>query len=330
MSTLDTPPVGPVGPVTGPKTAIVGTGAAAKAHVSALRRLQLPPPLWVVAHSTEKARMFACDYGIDRFTDQLQVMLDDASVEVVVLATPSSQHASQTIEVLRADKHVLAEIPVGVSVSEAASLVEAATVAGRRVFACHVLRSLPAMREVKRRVTSGELDVSQVAGFFSIPRRHNEGRGGITRTWVDDLLWHHSCHQVDASLWALGFPAVRTISAVQGRRHKQYGMAMDVGLVAVTDSDQVISHSLSYNASISNWQLRFIGTGDNVLFRNGALMDEEGHEIVPQTDVFDFIGVWSDVLEALATGGEGDFALASVMPAMALLQRAADSIGPRR
>ena len=144
---------------------------------------------------------------------------------------------------------------------------------------------------------------------------------------MDDLLWHLACHQVDASLWVLGFPEVTTIAAVQGRCHERFGMAMDVGLVARTDAGHVITHSLSFNASVLRWELRFSANQDNVVFRNGALVDEEGHEIVPPTDVLDFSGVWADMLSSLATGEQSDFELRSMLPAMAVLQRAADSIG---
>jgi len=107
-------------------------------------------------------------------------------------------------------------------------------------------------------------------------------------------------------------------------------MVMDLGLVAVTAAGQVITHSLTYNASITTWELRFCGNGDNVIFHNGALLSEEGVELVPPSDVWDFLGVWLDILEALRTGGKSDFELASVLPAMNFLQRAADAIGAGR
>ena len=312
-----------------PGIAIVGAGTAARAHVEALRLVGLPAPIWVVARSVGQARSFASASGIQKWTDNLRIALEDRTVGMVVVATPSPQHAGQAVEALVAEKHVVVEIPVALSAPEAESMMDVAAAYGRRVFVCHTLRSLPAMREVKRRVEMGDAKLSQVTGFFSVPRRENEGRTG-TRSWVDSLLWHHACHQVDASLWVLGFPTVRHIEAVEGRRHERYGMALDIGLVALTDLGQVITQSLSYNASVLHWELRFMGDRANLVFRNGALLDERGAEIVPEAPILDFRGIWSDVLYALMTGEASAFDLESIIPSMRVLQGAEDAMRVRR
>ena len=133
--------------------------------------------------------------------------------------------------------------------------------AQRQLLVCHTMRSFPAIREVRRRVAGGELRVSQINGFFAIPRRSNQSWAGI-RNWIDNLLWHHGCHQVDAALWVLGVDDALDVSAHLGREHPEFGMTMDVSLSFATQSGQMVTQSLTYNTAEFVWELRLVGDED--------------------------------------------------------------------
>ncbi len=309
--------------------ALLGTGAAARDHVRALKAMALPPPSWIVGRSADQARSFAFETGVAESSDDLRAALEDPGVDIVVIATPSPQHGEQALAAIAAGKHVLVEIPFAMSGPEAEAVARAAAQSGMRVFACHPMRASPAIREVRRRVVAGDLEVSAVSGFFAIPRRNNEGRTG-PRNWVDSLLWHHACHQVDAAMWVLGVTTLDRISAVAGPPHARFGMALDLGIVGATDRHQLITQALTYNASVPEWLLRFQGDRDSLRFRNGGLFDEGGAPVVPATLVTDFRWVWEIVLKALATGAESDLDVEAIIPTMRVLQRAEDSMAPAR
>ncbi len=67
----------------------------------------------------------------------VEAMLEEADIEVAVVATPNQSHAPLAEQCLRAGKHVVIDKPVAVSAAEAASLLPIARAAGRRVFAYH-------------------------------------------------------------------------------------------------------------------------------------------------------------------------------------------------
>jgi predicted dehydrogenase len=67
----------------------------------------------------------------------LDAMLEQATLDVVVVATPNDTHVPMAEECLRAGKHVVVDKPVAVSSSEAASLLGVARETGRRVFVYH-------------------------------------------------------------------------------------------------------------------------------------------------------------------------------------------------
>ena len=67
----------------------------------------------------------------------LDVMLGKADLDIVVVATPNDTHVPMAAQCLRAGKHVVIDMPVAVSSSEAASLFAVSRETGRRVFVYH-------------------------------------------------------------------------------------------------------------------------------------------------------------------------------------------------
>jgi 2-hydroxy-4-carboxymuconate semialdehyde hemiacetal dehydrogenase len=276
---------------------------------------------WVVSRRPEAATQFGARWAFERSGIALGEALADEHVGLVLITSPSQLHAEQAAQALAAGKHVIVEIPAALGLDECERLESLARSVGKRVFVCHTMRSFPAIRELRARVAAGSVDVSQVLGFFAIPRRSNEGWSG-TRSWIDNLLWHHACHQVDASLWALGLDGGDDVCACFGRIHPDFGMVMDLSLSFTGGSDQVVTHALTYNATELTWELRFVTDQGLFTFHNGALLDQAGRTLVPPMSARDVSLQDTAILVALESGGPSDFDLAQVMPAMRVLDLA--------
>jgi scyllo-inositol 2-dehydrogenase (NADP+) len=67
----------------------------------------------------------------------LDAMLEQAKLDVVVVATPNDTHIPMAVQCLRAGKHVVIDKPVAGSSSETASLFPISRETGRRVFVYH-------------------------------------------------------------------------------------------------------------------------------------------------------------------------------------------------
>ena len=302
-----------------PGLCLVGAGAIALDHMAAFDRIGLTDRRCVVSRRLSTAQEFAKSWQFAWATTDLADALTDPGVELVLVTSPNDCHAEQASLALRAGKHVMVEIPLAMTLVDAQRLAGLAATEQRRLFACHTMRSFRAIREVRRRVCAGEFDVRQIVGFFAIPRRSNEGLYG-PRTWSDNLLWHHACHQVDAALWVLGTDQFDKPAALLGAFHPVHGMAMDLTLSLLAGST-IVTQSLTYNASRLSWELRFIGRQDFLTFRNGALLDETGAEVVPQQSVRDLYQQNADILRALASGSASEFDVDSVLPAMRVLDQ---------
>ena len=300
---------------------VVGSGGIASAHADALSRTDGVSMRWVVSRRPEAARQFGAQWAFERSGIALGEALADEHVDVVLITSPSQLHAEQVEQALAAGKHVIVEIPAALSLGDCERLESLARSVGKRVFVCHTMRSFPAIRELRARVAAGSVDISQVLGFFAIPRRANEGWSG-TRSWIDNLLWHHACHQVDASLWVLGLDGGDDVCACFGRIHPDFGMLMDLSLSFTSASDQLVTHALTYNANELIWELRFVSDQGLLTFRNGELLDQSGRTLVPPMSVRDVSLQDNAILAALESGEPSDFDLAQVLPAMRVLDLA--------
>jgi 2-hydroxy-4-carboxymuconate semialdehyde hemiacetal dehydrogenase len=278
---------------------------------------------WVVSRPEQTARDFAGRWSFANCGTSIEPALVDQGVQLVLVTSPSPFHSEQAVRALQAGKDVIVEIPVAMSWAEAQNVAHVAASVGRRVWVCHTLRSTAALRLVRERVRSGQLRLTQICGYFGIPRRRNQGMDGVgTRTWIDNLLWHHACHQVDASLWVLGMPAVPRVQALFGPVHPSFGMVLDVGIQMVAASGELITHSLSYNVEQPIWRLQFIGHEDALTFENGRLTNEAGEQLVPETPVVELTVQNRELLHAFRSGEKCEFDLSAVLATMEVLGRA--------
>jgi predicted dehydrogenase len=148
------------------KAAIVGTGFIGPAHLEALRRIPNVEVVALVEVNQELANEKAKLLGIPRayvFAD----MLKQDDIDVVHICTPNFLHYSQAKAVLEAEKHVVCEKPLAISLQEAEDLVKIAKTTGL-VNAVHFnLRYYPMVRQMKVMREKGELgEVYSIMGSY--------------------------------------------------------------------------------------------------------------------------------------------------------------------
>ena len=307
---------------------VIGAGAIAERHMHAFQSLGGVVPRWVISQPADLAHEFARRWKFTQAGAAAEPALADPLVQLVLVTSPSPVHSEQAIQALRAGKDVIVEIPVATAWTEAEAVARAAAEVGRRVWVCHTLRSTAGLRLVRERVRAGRLRLTHINGFFGIPRRRNQGMGGVgTRTWIDNLLWHHGCHQIDASLWVLDMPQVTRVQALFGPVHPTLGMELDVGVQMTAASGELITHSLTYNTERPIWRLQFIGHEDVLTFEDGRLSNEADDELVPPAPLSDLSAQDGELLHAFRSGEKCEFDLAAVLPTMEVLGRAQHSAG---
>ena len=158
--------------------AIVGLGRWGRTLVEAARsggRLKLTR---AVETDPARARDFCAQHGLDLTTD-LDAVLNDRTIDAVLLATPHSLHLEQVIAAAAAGKQVFCEKPLALRREHAARMFSACRDAGVVLAVGHNRRFWPSMRALRESVASGELGTMlHIEGHNS-----NENSQSVTEGW---------------------------------------------------------------------------------------------------------------------------------------------------
>lgn len=228
------------------RAVLAGEGAIARRHLAAVSRIDGVEIVSLAGGIEADTQALAAEHGIDHWSLELGECLVQPGVEAAILATPTPLHAVQAIDVLRAGRHVLVEIPMADNLADATELADAAQESEFVAMVCHTRRFNPSHQWMRQRFASDELRLQHLVAQTYFFRRTNTNALGRPRTWTDHLLWHHACHTVDLFQHQTGEVADR-VSAVQGPVHPELGIAMDMAVSLTAPSGAVCSLALSFN-----------------------------------------------------------------------------------
>lgn len=104
-----------------------------------------------------RAAAAAAKYGVGTHYESYEDLLTDESVDLVTICSPIGLHYEQGLLAIEAGKHIHFNKTMTVTADEALDLIARAERAGIKIVASPGQMSKPAMREVRRRIQSGEL-----------------------------------------------------------------------------------------------------------------------------------------------------------------------------
>jgi len=305
----------------------VGYGSIAEEHAKAFRELPDVEFGWVVGRDPAATEAFARQWGFTRWTLDLDEALS-SDVHAVVITSPSDLHAAQAIRSLHAGKHVLAEIPVATSLTDAEAVAAAARTSGRRVQVAHTQRYEAPLVELRRRIAAGDLHPHHVVCRWFFLRRNNVNWKGRQRTWTDNLLWHHACHVVDAALWLLegSQPGGGTeVRAQFGPAHPELGIPLDLDL-QFRSGARLVTIAMSYNSPWPRHDYFVIGEEAGLEFREGKLWSNDGPVFEPEGPNRAIPNQNREWISAICEQREAAVNVEAVLPAMRVLQAAQDQL----
>ena len=201
------------------RVAVLGAGFMGSTHARAYHALPGIEVAGIYAPSERRAAPLAAELGTE-WTDRLERLLGDETIDAVDVCLPTPEHRSATEAALAAGKHVLLEKPIALTAEDADALVDLAARTDRVFMVAHVLRFWPEYVELQRRVAAGEIG-APVSGLAT--RRQpfpawSElfARSDLTGGAVVDMM----IHDYDALNWVFGAP--RAVTA-RGRRNPRSG-----------------------------------------------------------------------------------------------------------
>jgi predicted dehydrogenase len=156
----------------------------------------------------------AAPYGT-RVWITLDQALSDPAVQLVYVATPVFLHAPQSIQCLRAGRHVMCEKPMAMDETEARAMVQAAQESRSQLGAAYYRRAYPKVRRAKQLLAAGAIGQPVLAeltchGWFDGKEYDGSDR---ERYWLIDPakagggpLFDIASHRIDALNFLFGQP----------------------------------------------------------------------------------------------------------------------------
>jgi 1,5-anhydro-D-fructose reductase (1,5-anhydro-D-mannitol-forming) len=144
-----------------------------------------------------------------RVFSTLDQALSDSATDAVYVATPVFLHAPQTIQALRAGKHVICEKPMAMNEAEAGRMVRAGEESGKTFGVAYYRRCYPKIRRAKQLLGAGAIGKP----FFAELTNHMWFDGSGNRGWLFDPakagggpLFDIASHRIDVLNFLFGQP----------------------------------------------------------------------------------------------------------------------------
>jgi predicted dehydrogenase len=211
------------------RVALIGTGAIARSqHLPAWAKL---PEFKVVALADSSPVSLAAVPGevqVERRVSDYRELLDDREIDVVDICVPSALHAEVATAALLSGKHVLCEKPMATCRADAARVLDAWRISGKKLMIGQHMRFEPSVSQLRaylQRNPPG--DIYFTRGQW-LRRRRLPARPGFTdrRLSGGGALYDLGVHMLDLAWWLAGCPRPASIS---GQTFNRLARRRDIG-----------------------------------------------------------------------------------------------------
>jgi predicted dehydrogenase len=190
--------------------ALVGAGPWGLTLGRAVARLPEIDLRWICELDPERRAIAAAIAPGARLTDELDEVLTDPAVAAALVAVDSPRHHPVGLRVLRADRHLLVEKPMALTVADAVELSALADTRQRVLAVGHLLLHHPAVRHARQLIADGVLGQPLWLETTRLAPGTARSGGGA---W-----WTLAPHDVSLALHLFGAIPVRVTAVGRSRR----------------------------------------------------------------------------------------------------------------
>lgn len=193
---------------------VIGLGSVAQlVHLPNLVKINNAEITAVAEVKQSRLNAVAEKFNVKAKFKDYREMLQNADLDAVIIATPTSTHKDIAIDCLNAGKDILVEKPLARSYTEAKQIVDAGKKNKKNVMVGMNLRFRPDTMLLRSLINAGEIGVPYYIRLGWIRQQSSsekwftkkeESGGGV----IIDL----GIHLIDLSLWLLGYPEVDSVS----------------------------------------------------------------------------------------------------------------------
>ena len=251
------------------------------------------------------AEEYCVEKGID-LRDTLDDLLNDDSLDAVILATPHGQHRQQVIAAANVGKQIFIEKPFALNKADAQAALAACDDAGVVCAIGHNRRFLPAMARLRDMATSGELGtILHVEAQFHADgglrytpehwraSRNESPAGGMTGLGI---------HSIDALISFLG--PISTVTAIS--EHRVLAVPIDdTTFFTMRFQSGVTGYFSTCFATPRDWRIQVLGDKGWAEMRGLEKLTTSLRGGTEDVTTFDHVDIERAELEAFAKACSG-------------------------
>lgn len=189
------------------KFAVVGLGHIGKRHADLIMK-NSEAELVAICDIKAPGILGLNNYKAAYFSSLSELLNSGLEIDVITIATPNALHASQALQCLSHNKHVVVEKPLSLKKSDAEEVVFKALQVHKHVFAVMQNRYSPPSVWLKEMVSSGKLGkifLVQINCFWNRDERYYIQDSWHGRKELDGgTLFTQFSHFIDLMYWVFG------------------------------------------------------------------------------------------------------------------------------
>ncbi len=192
------------------KVGIIGASFAKAAYLPAFKHIEEVEVVSLSSFNLDNAKNCAQEFNIKNFYDDWEKMLDENSLDLVCIATPTDLHAPITIKALKKGAHVLCEKPTAMNAAEASEMLKIAKECDRIHMIDHELRFNPNRKKIKEWISRGEIGKIQHINILNVsngwlnPSSRPKDDWWSLKSRGGGRMGANGSHQVDLIRWWCG------------------------------------------------------------------------------------------------------------------------------
>lgn len=199
------------------KFAVVGCGHIGKRHAEMIHRND-EAELVALVDIKEKAALNINCYDVPFFQSLDTFLESGIEADVINIATPNGSHATQALQCLQANKHIVIEKPIALRKADAEKIIFKALHVHKYVFAVMQNRYSPPSVWMKKLIESGKLGkifMVELNCYWNRDQRYYKGDTWHgTKEQDGGTLFTQFSHFIDILYWLFG-----DIENIQSRLH---------------------------------------------------------------------------------------------------------------
>jgi len=306
------------------KFALLGCGAIARKHVTALSRLEHAEIVAACDLDANSASSFEDQYSIPAFNN-LDQMMAETKPDFLNILTPSGCHAENVLDAVKYGCNFVVEKPLALRLEEVDEIIEQCDLRGSQVYVVKQNRfnsPVAKLREALVKGRFGKLVMGTVRVRWTRDQAYydqKKWRG----TWAMDggVFTNQASHHIDALLWLMGEPAsvmAKTSTRLVDIEAEDTGAALikfrngALGILEATTATRPNDLEGSISIMGERGSVEIGGFFMNELktwnFCEPDPMDEDiwtRHAHVPDQPAWNHTEYFRDIIESYMRGGHG-------------------------